>query len=425
MSQLNVDSITNRTGTSGPTIAGSLTVNGDIISSGSFNLGQNLNISGILTCSQVIADSFVSPGGGLNISGVTTSTKFESTVATGTSPLVVNSTTLVSNLNADLLDGQQGSYYTNAGNLDSGIVPTARLATGTANVDAFLRGDSTWQPITSYSDYGSLEQVSGSTRKSISAIYSHNPRGNGAIYTWSSNGPWTTLYTYGAGGQIDAEQLSWLGLGFFQPAKTTNGTWGERSRIGWNRQQISVDGNCIGYQGMYDTYARTVSYPPISVMMMPIRNNHPTESKTITLYGVYSNYWSGSGVDGYSLWQYTPGQPTYNITSGTWTLLANQTSGSSYGYTSSASITIPPQTTHVVMQCVSMYYWTSSGNYYVFYDWNRFYNLSATFSDPYIQVDSRMINTMRFADWQRYGLTTTEYQFYKVYNACSDMYGNR
>ena len=39
-----------------------------------------------------------------------------------------------SNYDADLLDGQQGSYYTNAGNLNAGTVPSARL-TGTYNID--------------------------------------------------------------------------------------------------------------------------------------------------------------------------------------------------------------------------------------------------------------------------------------------------
>lgn len=34
-----------------------------------------------------------------------------STIATGTAPFVLSSTTLVANLNADLLDGQEGSYY--------------------------------------------------------------------------------------------------------------------------------------------------------------------------------------------------------------------------------------------------------------------------------------------------------------------------
>ena len=41
---------------------------------------------------------------------------FESDVATGTAPLVIASTTLVTNLNADLLDGQHGSYYLDSAN---------------------------------------------------------------------------------------------------------------------------------------------------------------------------------------------------------------------------------------------------------------------------------------------------------------------
>src|SRR3990170_4528210 len=41
---------------------------------------------------------------------------FESDVATGTAPLIVASTTLVTNLNADLLDGQTGSYYLDRAN---------------------------------------------------------------------------------------------------------------------------------------------------------------------------------------------------------------------------------------------------------------------------------------------------------------------
>jgi hypothetical protein len=55
--------------------------------------------------------------GSLYVQGVTaldstlSATQFTSTIATGTAPLIVASTTLVTNLNADLLDGQQGTYY--------------------------------------------------------------------------------------------------------------------------------------------------------------------------------------------------------------------------------------------------------------------------------------------------------------------------
>jgi hypothetical protein len=53
------------------------------------------------------------------------SSTFESDVATGTAPLTIASTTLVSNLNADQLDGQHGSYYTTAANINVDEIGTA------------------------------------------------------------------------------------------------------------------------------------------------------------------------------------------------------------------------------------------------------------------------------------------------------------
>lgn len=47
----------------------------------------------------------------------------------GVAPFAIQSTTVVFNLNADLLDGQQGSYYQNASNLNAGTLPEARLPT--------------------------------------------------------------------------------------------------------------------------------------------------------------------------------------------------------------------------------------------------------------------------------------------------------
>ena len=52
-----------------------------------------------------------------------------STVASGTAPISVNSNTLVSNLNADLLDGQHGSYYLDLSN-STGTLPAAKGGTG-------------------------------------------------------------------------------------------------------------------------------------------------------------------------------------------------------------------------------------------------------------------------------------------------------
>ena len=60
-----------------------------------------------------------------------------------TAGLSANVATLNSN-NATNLNGQAASFYTNATNLATGTVPTARLGSGTANSSTFLRGDQTW-----------------------------------------------------------------------------------------------------------------------------------------------------------------------------------------------------------------------------------------------------------------------------------------
>jgi len=54
----------------------------------------------------------------------------ESDVSTGTAPLTVASTTVVANLNADKLDGQDGSYYLDFTNfvIDNDEIPIAKLA---------------------------------------------------------------------------------------------------------------------------------------------------------------------------------------------------------------------------------------------------------------------------------------------------------
>ena len=61
------------------------------------------------------------------------SNTFESDVATGTAPLTIASTTLVTNLNADILDGQQGSYYLAAANA-TGTLSVAQGGTGATSL---------------------------------------------------------------------------------------------------------------------------------------------------------------------------------------------------------------------------------------------------------------------------------------------------
>jgi hypothetical protein len=55
------------------------------------------------------------------------------TVSTGTAPFIVSSTTVVTNLNADLLDGQNGSYYSPISSPALTGIPTAPTASSATN----------------------------------------------------------------------------------------------------------------------------------------------------------------------------------------------------------------------------------------------------------------------------------------------------
>ncbi len=78
-------------------------------------------------------------GGTGNFTSTTVSSQMTSTVATGTSPMVVASTTKVANLNADKLDDQEGSYYLDYGNFtNTPTIPsnTNQLTNGAAFITA-------------------------------------------------------------------------------------------------------------------------------------------------------------------------------------------------------------------------------------------------------------------------------------------------
>lgn len=71
--------------------------------------------------------------GNVVASGNIQAVRFISTQTQGTSPFSVGSSTVVTNLNADLLDGQEGSYYLNLAN-STGTLATARGGLGLSSI---------------------------------------------------------------------------------------------------------------------------------------------------------------------------------------------------------------------------------------------------------------------------------------------------
>lgn len=193
--------------------------------------------------------------------GVITPT-VQSTIATGTAPFIVASTTAVTNLNVDYLDGQHGSYYTNAGNLDSGTLLAARmpaltgditstagsvgttLATVNSNVGSF--GSTSTVPVITVNAKGLITAVSTVTISSLPSVTGNSGK---YLYTDGSTSSWnyiaattvsatapsspvvgmkwldtttTTEYTYVNDG--DSSQWVELGTGGFGGYVTLTGT---------------------------------------------------------------------------------------------------------------------------------------------------------------------------------------------------------
>lgn len=83
---------------------------------GQLLIGNSTNTLTKATLTPTTDQTTITNGSGSVTVGLATNvstSRFTSTVATGTSPLTVTSTTLCANLNADLLDNQQGTYYLN------------------------------------------------------------------------------------------------------------------------------------------------------------------------------------------------------------------------------------------------------------------------------------------------------------------------
>lgn len=94
-------------------------VEGDGIDITGSTISTKLNPSGDLEAvgGQLdVKDNFLRNDADTSTTHAITAQKFTSTVATGTAPVSVTSTTVNPNLNADLLDGQHGSYYQSRSN---------------------------------------------------------------------------------------------------------------------------------------------------------------------------------------------------------------------------------------------------------------------------------------------------------------------
>jgi trimeric autotransporter adhesin len=110
----------------GTTVAGNIeSTSGDVIAFDDLIAGGDVVATGTVSAASA------------SFSGIATATQFVSTIAGGTPPLAVTSNTLVSNLNADLLDGNEASAFATAAHVhtlqavtDAGSTTTNAITAG-------------------------------------------------------------------------------------------------------------------------------------------------------------------------------------------------------------------------------------------------------------------------------------------------------
>lgn len=179
------------------TVVGETNINGNLTATAFYGDGSTLsNIIGIATSGWIVTGvgihtlsnvgigttnptSALTVGGNGSFSGIVTASRFVSTVASGTAPLTVSSTTLVTNLNADLFQGRTPPSGGLVGDSDIQTLTNKTLSSPTINgIGASFAGSS-----------------SGYTRLSASAAASGTltlPAETGTLISTGSVGVLTT-----------------------------------------------------------------------------------------------------------------------------------------------------------------------------------------------------------------------------------------
>jgi hypothetical protein len=124
---------------------------------------SNLVVSGVTSTSNLVI-SGVTTTSNLVVSGVTTfngSVAFNGGTSGSTAPFTVDSNTVVTNLNSDLLDGQDGTYYLNTSNI-------AQTKSGNLTINGRLGINSSL--LDSYNSAGTTGKILSSTGIGVSWI---------------------------------------------------------------------------------------------------------------------------------------------------------------------------------------------------------------------------------------------------------------
>lgn len=253
----------------------------------------------------------------------------------------------------------------------------------------------------------------------IATVASSSGRGN--LYStgqWTSSGPNSTYQNYQAAGTNTS--FTHMSFNMFMGDGHSNGTTqsffshdysGEYDRT----IQYATNNRVGDKEKTWFYYDNNSSYGGITWRILPIRNNTASPITTTLNFG-YSSY---DAYNGAALGVYTPtgtGTLYSEQTDGTWSQLFSASNDTQS--TSTASVTIPANTTVLVMLVTSHNYMTT----YYFDETSYFYDLGTTFSTG-LTCDLRMLNAL--ATVRTPSATNATSAPHEVYTACAAIYGDR
>ena len=294
-----------------------------------------------------------------------------------------------------------------------GAVLTLPVADGTAGQYMSTNGSGTltWStPVVPSSVVADNDKIYGS-------VFTASARQN--IYStgeWSSSGPNSTYQNATAAGTnaTYTHQSFNMFLGDGYPNGTSEIMYSADFRGLENRTKLYANNNRLGhnYRELF-YYENATGYGGVSWHVMPVRNT-TASSITRSLSFMYSAYDTYNGA---ALGYYTPNASTYGATTGgTWTQPFTSTSNTITS--TSASITIPANTTVLVMLVTSHNYQTT----YYFKESSMFYGLGSFFGTGLV-CDLRMLEALATIRTTSSTYTTSYPE--QIYTGCALVYGDR
>lgn len=267
----------------------------------------------------------------------------------------------------------------------------------------------------------------GMVGRIVSADAWNNHTYNDSYGVPTSSGPWTTYYNYSPYSDNSAIQFMNMLLGDgYANSGSGEFLFGNRSANILGRSLQFSNGNRLGHD-FHVHYQRNVQgYPGYTFACMPIRNTS-SAAITVSLYSQSSNYWN-NGYEGRCLFYFKPNSVSqgkkYSEVTAVEGVLIDQSnySSNSAQYAQGGSVSIPANTTILVCQTNSHWYYTT----YQYVDLNYFYNLNTTFTNPNIICDMRMLSTLHKSRFPTMSYTgSIASHFHKIWNQCGTDFGDR